>query len=249
MDDEAYQSYSDEAETWLKRGRLKLIDGLLSRHVGTPDGALQVLEIGAGVGQNVPVLSRYGAVDCVEVSEQGLIELRRHNDVRRIYDAPVPTSLERPYDVIGAFDVLEHLDDDDVAVEWVFDNLNSGGVFIATVPAYQWLFSWHDVALHHHRRYTSRGLALLAEPHGLVLQQGYFVSTLFPVAVATRLGSVISYRRSSDIPVESPTKQSGSMNRFIDQVLSTFLSGEAALVKRGFRFPAGLSTFMVVRKP
>lgn len=249
MDDDAFQSYADETESWLKRGRSRLVKAMLGRHIGEPDGTMQMLEIGAGVGQNVRALARYGPVDCVEVSELGLAALRCRDDVRHIYDRPVPVALKRRYDVIGAFDVLEHLEDDSGVVRWTFDNLNPGGWFIATVPAYPWLFSWHDVALHHHRRYTHHGLIRLVEPHGILLQQGYFVSSLFPMAVATRLRSVISYRRSHGRHRPSAKKQSGKMSGTVDRLLLSVLAGEVALIGRGFRFPAGLSAFVVARKP
>ena len=248
MDEKAYQSYAEESDTWLKRGRTALIDAVLDRHVNGA-GALRVLEVGAGVGQNLPTLTKLGGVDVVEIDDRGLAALRQRDDVGTIFDRPVPFDLPAPYDVVCAFDVVEHLPDDAGSVSWMFEALKPGGHFVATVPAYQWMFSWHDVALHHFRRYTRSGFAKLVRPHGQVLQDGYFVSTLFPLAAATRVPSVLSYRASKDPAAAPARKQSGAVGGLLDRGFSAVLDAEVALIRRGVRLPGGLSIFLVAQKP
>ena len=71
-----------------------------------------------------------------------------------------PSSSEFPtqgYDLIGAFDVIEHIDDDRAGIASIATKLKPGGKFIMTVPAHPWMWSAHDVVNHHKRRYSKRG--------------------------------------------------------------------------------------------
>ena len=249
MKTEAYEQYRSEATNWLKAARLRLLDTILAKHAGA-GRALRILEIGAGVGQNVEVLRRYGTVDVLEIDPLGLQSLREVAGINRIYDQPIPTELDGSYDVIVAFDVLEHLPDDRTATKWVAEHLNPGGHFIATVTAYQWMFSDHDVALKHYRRYT-RGRLVAALPAELPAQQaGYFVCLLFPVAATMRLaGKLVKLlRRSKPADGEAVRKQSSSVPAVADRLFRLELSGEVKLIGGGRSLPFGLSVFCVARK-
>ena len=63
---------------------------------------------------------------------------------------------DRHYDLIGAFDVIEHIEDDAAALASIAAKLKPGGKFVMTVPAHQWMWSAHDVVNHHKRRYSKR---------------------------------------------------------------------------------------------
>lgn len=156
MKENAYERYITESSGWLHTGRSALVERLLgffvSRHDLTPD----ILEIGAGVGQNVPALRKFGTVDVLEIDKKGLEVLRGRPDVREVIAQGIPCSLARTYDIICAFDVIEHLEDDCAALQWIAENLKPGELFLATVPAHQWFFTQHDVALGHYRRYTRK---------------------------------------------------------------------------------------------
>lgn len=250
MKDESYEQMSSEASNWLKRGRARLLRVLLRRHARAGSG-LQLLEIGAGVGQNVPVLQELGEVDVLEINPLGLARLRELDGVRHVFDQPVPAPLEGPYDVIVAFDVLEHLADDRAAAAWVASLLGEGGVFVATVPAYQWLFGDHDRALDHFRRYTRSRLVAALSPDLEVRQAGYFVSLLLPLAVLMRLvgswrGALTARRRGG--ATEAVRKQSAVVPGPVDALFLAELRGEVAAIGRGARLPFGLSVFAVARK-
>ena len=249
MKTEAYEQYRSEANNWLKAARLRLLDTILAKNAGT-GRQLRILEIGAGVGQNVEVLRKYGTVDVLEIDELGLQALRQLDGVNHVYDQPIPTELDGSYDVIIAFDVLEHLEDDRVAAKWVAEHLNPGGHFIATVPAYQWMFSDHDVALKHYRRYTRDRLVAALPSELQVRQAGYFVCLLFPLAAAMRLlGKVrklVRGRKETD--GEAVRKQSSSVPGFVDKLFLLELSAEVRAISAGRPLPFGLSVFCVARK-
>jgi SAM-dependent methyltransferase len=245
METPAYQQYRDEASGWLKQGRIRLIESLLRRHL-PPGHDHTVLDLGAGVGQNIAVLSQFGTVDALERSPIGLEELGKNPHVRDVFATELPAPLSRRYDVIGAFDVVEHLERDAEAIDWVADHLQPGGLFIATVPAYNWMFSSHDVALEHHRRYTRGAFDRLLSRRLKVLQSGYFVSGLFPLAALSRLPSMLRYRLGK--AQNAASKQSGSLPGPVSGAFGQVLAGEAWLIGKGIDLPFGLSVYAIAAK-
>ena len=87
---------------------------------------LDILEVGPGVGQNVPTLQVFGHVEVIEVSSIGLAALRAMPSIGQIYETPIPFNLNQTYDVICALDVVEHIEDDRSAVEWLSHRLKPG---------------------------------------------------------------------------------------------------------------------------
>jgi SAM-dependent methyltransferase len=246
MDREAYTQYQAEAANWLKRGRMRLLDATLG-DIGDHRQPLRLLEIGAGVGQNVPVLARFGEVDVVEIDPQGLDGLRRVAGIGRIYDQPIPFELDAHYDVIVAFDVLEHLSDDHLAAAWIFAHLKPGGHLIATVPAYQWLFAAHDVALHHYRRYTRSSLIATLPAGATVLRAGYFNCLLFPLAAASRV-VMAAWQRLGGSATAPARKQSSQVPGVVDRLFAALLTAEVSAIGHGMVPPFGLSVFCLARK-
>lgn len=248
MKAEAYLQYRSEASNWLKAARLKLLSTLLEQYGGTGHD-LRILEIGAGVGQNVDELRKFGTVDVLEIDPLGLAALRELDGVNQVFDQPIPVELGRTYDAIIAFDVLEHLEDDRLATKWIAGHLNAGGHLIATVPAYQWMFSDHDVALEHYRRYTKNRLVEAMPPDMTARRAGYFVCLLFPLAAVTRtLGKLTKRLRGRSGSGETARKQSSSVPSVLDNILEQELTAEVKVISRGRGLPFGLSVFCVVEK-
>ena len=118
MDAASYEQYLQETGDWLKTARARLLGQLIEAHAERTDG-LELLEVGAGAGQNLETLARFGNVDAIEVNELGREALRARGIARDVFEKPVPFSLERRYDVVCALDVIEHLPDDRDAVRWI----------------------------------------------------------------------------------------------------------------------------------
>ncbi len=245
MDEAAYRQYELESENWLKAGRRNLLVGQIRKAM---DGRtkLEILDLGSGVGQNVPALHQFGIVDALEINEIGLRALRSAPGIREVFDQPIPFELDRRYDVIVATDVLEHLPDDRGAAQWVADHLRPGGVFFSTVPAYQFLFGEHDVALHHFRRYTATNYADIMPASLKVERCGYFNSILFPIAAVARLAS--RFRSSEENSADYAKKQSSVVPAPVDTVFRSILDLEIKMIDMRIGLPFGLSVYCLARR-
>jgi SAM-dependent methyltransferase len=222
---------------WWYRARRQILAELIRRETRLPAGAA-ILEVGCGSGHNLPMLQQFGTVDALELDE-GARAIAERRLGRSVMSAPLPELdgvPDRHYDLIGAFDVIEHVSDDQAALESVALKLKTGGMFVMTVPAHQWMWSDHDVLNHHKRRYSKGALRRLVEYSPLRLRRiGYFNSLLFPLAVTQRLSSRLRNRDDADL-----TLPSAPLNAMLERVFAA----ERHLVGR-LPLPPGLSLFAV----
>ncbi len=222
---------------WWYRARREVLAALIRRRVRPPDGA-KILEIGCGTGHNLAMLSEFGDVDALEV-DAGARAVAEKRLGRPVMSAPLPELTgvaERHYDMIGAFDVIEHIADDTAAVSSIARRLKPGGRLVVAVPAHQWMWSAHDTVNHHHRRYSKQKLEQLFLASPLQLEAiGYFNSLLFPLAVAQRLASRVTGKDSSDISLPP---------RPVNYALERGFAAERLLIGR-VTLPPGLSLFAI----
>jgi SAM-dependent methyltransferase len=154
---------------------------------GFPDRALRLLDYGCGTGYGLSLLAEFGTVMGADLATASALEFRRPGpypvlDAERDLGRYAGT-----FDVVTAFDVLEHLADDVVGLRRLRDLLAPGGQLVLTVPAYDLLWSGEDVISAHHRRYTRRLLERTCRAAGLeVLFVSYFNLALLP-AIATMI--------------------------------------------------------------
>ena len=223
---------------WWYVARRRILAALIAREAELPRDA-RILEIGCGTGHNFEMLKGFGRLDALEVDEQAraLACKRLGHDVG---DAPLPGLPGVPdgsYDLIALLDVLEHVDNRAESLRSIAAKLRPGGRILVTVPAYQWMWSAHDLAHHHKLRYSKKGLRRDAEAAGLKVRKlGYFNSLLFPVAAAVRLLGKLVGKSSSDDKV--PPRP---LNALFERIfgLERHMVGRVPL-------PAGVSLFALL---
>jgi SAM-dependent methyltransferase len=222
---------------WWYRARREVIAALIRRTVRPPAQA-QILEIGCGTGHNLAMLAGFGHVDALELDDEARAFAEQRLG-RSVMSAPLPELAgvaDRHYDLIGAFDVIEHIDDDGAAVASIAAKLKPGGKFVMTVPAHRWMWSAHDVVNHHKRRYSKRRLRQLIESSPLRLDAiGYFNSLLFPAALAERLASKARGRDNAELALPPAP---------LNTALERTFAAERHLIGR-LPLPVGLSMFAV----
>jgi SAM-dependent methyltransferase len=238
MERVVYQQMAElDDRHWWYRARRKIIADLIRREAHLPANA-QLLEIGCGTGHNLAMLSGFGHVEGLELDDEARA-LSEKRLGRKVMSSPLPELAgvpDRHYDLIGAFDVIEHIDEDHAALESIATKLKPGGTFMMTVPAHQWMWSAHDAVNHHKRRYSRRSLKALIDGSPLQLKRvGYFNSLLFPLAVAERAVSKLRGKEEADV-----TLPPAPFNMALEKVFAA----ERHLVGR-LPLPPGLSLFAV----
>jgi SAM-dependent methyltransferase len=218
-------------------GRLAVLSGELDR-LDLPAGA-SILDAGCGTGGVLAELAGRGVVAGVE-PDPGSAALARERvpgaDVRIASAASVPFGDGR-FDLVCCLDVVEHVDDDRAVLRELRRVVRAGGRLLVTVPAHPVLWSGHDVAAGHRRRYGRRALVAAARDAGWAVDRvTHFNTLLLPVAAAMRLtdrGGVSSHL--------------GRGSRRLRPAVGAALRVEARALGAGVRLPVGLSLLATFR--
>jgi SAM-dependent methyltransferase len=245
MDAELYEQHAVlERDHWWFVARRAIIEAVLIRRLGGP-APRQILDVGCGTGGMLPMLSRFGAVRGIEGERLALERCHTSFGQFDVRPGQVPDDVptDGSFDVVTAFDVIEHIDDDDGALKSMGSAVRPGGTVVVTVPALSWLWSDHDVVNGHKRRYSRRRLADALERAGLdVVAVSYFNTVLLPIVVVARLAQHL--RRRPVAPHSDFTMPAGWVNR----VLTRLMVCERSVVARQ-GLPIGVSLIAVARRP
>ena len=231
--------HAQELRHWWFRGRRRVLVDMLRQEQCSSGGSARILDYGCGTGGNTPAYAAFGAVVGIE-PDPGAVRLA-HTRGQAQYCRSNGTNLpfrQAAFDAVLASDVLEHIEDDVEALSEIARVLKPGGVAIVSVPAHQWLFSRHDVALHHFRRYSRTRLRQLLENGGFRIRRlSYWNTTLFPAICMHRLAD-------KSRPMRGPQSDTASSPWLINEALAALLAAEAAILRHA-SLPWGVSLIAV----
>lgn len=238
MDASIYQRMAEIDRThWWFAARRRIVTALIRAHAPRSSG-LKILEVGCGTGSNIAMLQAFGSVDAVEPDDfaRAFASTRSGVVVKGGYLPDGVALADGHYDLIVLLDVLEHIPDDLPALTALRTKLAPGGRLLVTVPAMPWLWSAHDVAHHHQRRYTATTLKrVFAEAGFRVRHRSYFNTLLFPMIVAVRALHKLTGKEGGDDAIPGP---------LVNRLLERLFGAERHLVARG-SLPFGVSLALV----
>lgn len=239
--------YRLEDSYWWFVGRHRLIESLLrSRYSEDPASVAHrsILDIGCGTGAMSKRLQRWGRVVSADFSPLALqFSRRRGLDHLVVADAMTLPFSGGSFDALVAMDMLEHLSDDNAALREFARVLKPGGRIFATVPAYPHLWSEHDLALMHYRRYVRREMRERFTAAGLEIEKlTHTMMSLYPLLTVQR-------RLAARKPPHDPPRAAMPMVPGpINTLLTSLLSAENAFARRT-TLPFGSTILCVAIKP
>lgn len=245
-----YKEYAQlEREHWWFKVRGKIIIKLIENCIKSAENKqLNILNIGAATGKTSEMLSAFGKVTSLEYDQDCCDYAKKQFNMTiingSILDLPFK---DDEFDLVCAFDVIEHVEDDLLGIQEMKRVCKSDGLIVLTVPAYMFLWSQHDEVNHHYRRYTLKKLKNLVKKEGLHTIRGTFYNTLLfiPIALFRLLSKMI--------PEKLIRKGAGSdatlhhMNSLISRILYQIFNLELSLIKL-FNLPFGVSIFLSLSK-
>jgi SAM-dependent methyltransferase len=246
LDRQLYREHDElEATHWWFAARRRIVFSLLAGHLR--GGSARVLDVGCGAGGTLAHLRELCDHACglePDPESAAIARLKAGVDVRHGSlpdDVPFQAA---SFHVITALDVIEHISDDVGALRKMFDLLEPGGTLLCTVPAYQFLWSEHDVRNHHYRRYTKSELTTKLGQVGFqVRRASYFNTLLFPLVASARLWRRV--RAYKGCAIESDLRRhSRVVNTFFEELFAS-----ERLLLRALSLPFGVSLIVIAERP
>ena len=225
-----------------------MLHNLFQKHVDLT-GSRSFLEIGCGPGYVLKGLSDFSDLRMTgsDVHIEGLrFAAKRLPQIEFIQCDATQIPFSEEFDVVGAFDVLEHIEDDVSVMGSVLRALKPRGLFFITVPQHKFLWSSVDEFGCHKRRYSRKQLKEKLAASGFRIESwSSFVFTLFPLLLASRLmkkNQRVGHAKSEVAAIEL------QLPRIVNSMLELFMRVDEFLIRNGVSLPFGGSLIVVARK-
>ena len=231
--------YEFEEKYWWWIGKREIIKSILNR---LNSNFSNILDTGCGTGINLDYLKGYGDVIGLDFSKDALdfSKMRKNKNLIQANAENLPFK-DDIFNLIIALDLIEHLNDNN-AVEEFHRVLKPNGYLIVTVPAFNFLWSKHDEALYHKRRYNKGQLRSILKSNEFIIEKiSYWNFFLFLPIVAMRL-----IKRSTECEeIETDVKE---LPNIINGFLTSILKFEDYIISHGVNLPVGVSIVCVCKK-
>lgn len=231
-----------EAEHFWFRSRAELIVWALRKHFPR---AQSLLEIGCGTGNVLAAIARGTSTPRLAGSEAHATGLgfaaRRASGAELLQMDARRIPFQDEFDVVGAFDVIEHIAEDEQVLREMFTACRPGGGIVVTVPQHEWLWSTRDEFARHRRRYSRQGLLRKIAAAGF--ERAWttsFVTLLLPLMALSRL--------RQRAPERFDASRELQVGRAANRLLGAVMGLERRLVAAGLALPVGGSLLAIAHK-
>jgi 2-polyprenyl-3-methyl-5-hydroxy-6-metoxy-1,4-benzoquinol methylase len=229
----AFHRQGQDEKWWWTKARSEIVCECLKRVVPCK---IEILEIGAGYGAMTDMLQKFGTVTAVEPYADAVSYLKDTFNMEAFQDTLETYTGTEEYDLVSCFDVLEHVEDEQRALDKIESLIKDNGLLILTVPAYMSLWSKQDEIDHHFRRYSRKELINVISQYFTIKRATYFNTLLFPVAVIDKL---LFARKKRSYSLEP--------NRFVNSILYAIFSVERFIAPL-INLPFGVSILVIAEK-
>ena len=243
-----FMNNKSEQSFWVQ-SRNRLFKKIIYKYMPN-SGNVDLLEIGCGTGGFIKHISENNRLNITgsEIYHKGLVYAK--NNIPQVnfiqYDI-LDDVLTSHFDFIIAFDVLEHIEDDTLAISNIFKMLNSGGIFIMTVPQHMFLWSKLDEIVKHKRRYSRTELINKIQINGFNIKYiSSFVFFLFPLMYLSRLfdrGSLTANRTE-----ENELENRVIFNPVVNWIFDKIMRFDELLIQKGLSLPFGGTLILIASK-
>ena len=230
-----------EQSHWWHIGRRRILADFVSQICrGVTDRKPRILDVGCGTGANLLMLSQYGEAEGVDISEDALAFCRE----RGLDKVKLGAGEELPYedatfDLVTAFDVVEHMDDDLAGLKEMRRVLRPGGHALIFVPTFMFLWGLQDDVSNHRRRYRLPELRRVLEQAGFEIERSSYANITFfmPILLIRKLMRLTGIKAATENNINVPA---------LNGLLGWMLGAESAVL-RYINLPFGVSGLCVAR--
>jgi len=247
MEKEYYRAYyALERNHWWFKGRQKILETQIIK-IFPNRTDLKILNAGCATGFSSEWLMQFGEVVSLEYDPECYAFTRDVVKISIVQGSILELPFkDKQFDLVVAFDVIEHVDNDVLAVQEMCRVCKMSGYVFVSVPAYLFLWSQHDEINHHFRRYTKNTLRKVFNKSDLTpIFESYFNTFLFlPIAfVRVMLNFFRKFKKqdASKINENAPSDLEIGSNKILSTILYRIFAGENFLLKRRLRLPFGVS--------
>jgi ubiquinone/menaquinone biosynthesis C-methylase UbiE len=241
--------YHLERTNWWFVARKEILRNQVAR-IFPKRNNLKILNVGAALGASTIMLQEFGNVTSIEYNKYCCDFVNDNFKLDFIHGSITELPFkDNEFDLVCAFDVVEHVQEDVLAISELHRVCKPGGYTFTTVPTFKFLWSEHDIINEHVRRYTMKNyLSLFDKEIARIHFKSYFNFFLFPPVAVFRVLSSAVKKPGKNKDKVAKSDNSRVTNKFISKMLYRIFKTESHFLKRNIKFPVGISLMVITNK-